>query len=406
VSIERPRGTNDILPTDAPLWRKVAREIDAVAAAYGYGWIRTPVFEETELFQRTSGQGSDVVQKEMYTFEDKGGRGLTLRPEATAPICRAYIEHGMHRAPQPVKLYTVDTMYRYAAPQRGRYREFWQLSIEAIGSADPAIDAEVIQLYTELLRRLGVTRWELLLNSIGDRNCRPAYIEKLNAWLDAHDDVLDDDARAKRATSPLRVFDVKSERVREALREAPTIGESLCSECAEHFERVRAYLDAFGVPYTIDSTLVRGLDYYTRTAFEFIGPDESTQASTICGGGRYDYLIEEIGGTPTPGIGFGAGIERLVLSLELEGITSEQEPLDVVLVADGDADRSEILRTLAELRRRGISCDTDYAGRSMKGQLTQAQKRASAVAIRTTDGWTLRRRGEDDRQGATLEELL
>jgi histidyl-tRNA synthetase len=406
VSIERPRGTNDILPTDAPLWRKVTDEIDAVAAAYGYGWIRTPVFEDTELFQRTSGQGSDVVQKEMYTFEDKGGRGLTLRPEATAPICRAYIEHGMHRAPQPVKLYTVDTMYRYAAPQRGRYREFWQLSIEAIGSPDPAVDAEVIQLYAELLRRLGLTRWELLLNSIGDRNCRPAYIEKLNAWLDEHDDMLDDDARQKRATSPLRVFDVKNERVREALRDAPTIGESLCDECAEHFERVRAYLDAYGVPYTIDSTLVRGLDYYTRTAFEFLGPDESTQASTICGGGRYDYLIEEIGGQPTPGIGFGAGIERLVLSLELEGVTAEAPDLDVVLVADSDEYRIEVLQSLALLRARGVRCDTDYAGRSMKGQLTQAQKRATAIAIRTADGWTLRRRGETDRHAATLEELV
>src|SRR3954465_12090387 len=368
VSIERPRGTNDILPTDAPVWRTVTREIESVAATYGYGWIRTPVFEETELFQRTSGRGSDVVQKEMYTFEDKGGRGLTLRPEATAPICRAYIEHGMHRAPQPVKLFTVDTMYRYAAPQRGRYREFWQLSIEAIGSPDPAIDAEVIQLYTELLRRLGVSRWELLLNSIGDRNCRPAYIEKLNAWLDEHDDVLDDDARQKRATSPLRVFDVKSERVREALRDAPTIGKSLCAECAEHFERVRAYLDAFGVPYTIDSTLVRGLDYYTRTAFEFIGPDESTQASTICGGGRYDYLIEEIGGPPTPGVGFGAGIERLILALELEGGTAEPQTLEVFLAVDGGA-RADALTLLAELRTRGIAADTDYAGRSLKGQL-------------------------------------
>jgi histidyl-tRNA synthetase len=406
VSIERPRGTNDILPTDAPLWRKVTGEIDAVAATYGYGWIRTPVFEDTELFQRTSGQGSDVVQKEMYTFKDKGGRSLTLRPEATAPICRAYIEHGMHRAPQPVKLYTLDTMYRYAAPQRGRYREFWQLSIEAIGSTDPGLDAEVIQLYAELLGRLGVTRWELLLNSIGDRNCRPAYIEKLNAWLDAHDDVLDDDVRQKRATSPLRVFDVKNERVREALRSAPTIGESLCDECAEHFARVRAYLDAYGVPYTIDPTLVRGLDYYTRTAFEFIGPDESTQASTICGGGRYDYLIEEIGGPPTPGIGFGAGIERLVLSLELEGITADPPELDVVLIADSDEYRVEVLQSLARLRGRGVACDTDYAGRSMKGQLTQAQKRAKAVAIRTAEGWTLRRRGEADLHAPNLEDLL
>jgi histidyl-tRNA synthetase len=406
VKIERPRGTNDILPADAPLWRRVTEEIDAVAATYGYGWIRTPVFEDTDLFQRTSGQGSDVVQKEMYTFEDKGGRWLTLRPEATAPICRAYVEHGMHRAPQPVKLYTVDTMYRYAAPQRGRYREFWQLSIEAIGSADPAVDAEVIQLYAELLGRLGVTRWELLLNSIGDRNCRPQYIEQLNAWLDANADALDDEARQKRATSPLRVFDVKNERVRELLRDAPTIGDSLCPECEEHFERVRAYLDAYGVPYTIDPTLVRGLDYYTRTAFEFIGPDESTQASTICGGGRYDYLIEEIGGPPTPGIGFGAGIERLVLSLELEGIRAEDVPLDLFLVTEDGVDRVDVLRTLAALRGRGLSCDTDYAGRSMKGQLTQAQKRANAVAIRTAAGWTLRRRGEEDRSAQTLEELL
>jgi histidyl-tRNA synthetase len=204
----------------------------------------------------------------------------------------------------------------------------------------------------------------------------------------------------------LRVFDVKNERVREALRDAPTIGESLCDECAEHFERVRAYLDAYGVPYTIDSTLVRGLDYYTRTAFEFLGPDESTQASTICGGGRYDYLIEEIGGQPTPGIGFGAGIERLVLSLELEGVTAEAPDLDVVLVADSDEYRIEVLQSLALLRARGVRCDTDYAGRSMKGQLTQAQKRATAIAIRTADGWTLRRRGETDRHAATLEELV
>jgi len=406
VKIERPRGTNDILPPDAPLWRMVTEEIEGVAAAYGYGWIRTPVFEDTELFQRTSGQGSDVVQKEMYTFEDKGGRGLTLRPEATAPICRAYIEHGMHREAQPVKLYTIDTMYRYAAPQRGRYREFWQLSIEAIGSADPAVDAEVIHLYAELLRRLGVTRWELLLNSIGDRNCRPAYLEKLNAWLDANADVLDDEARQKRATSPLRVFDVKNERVREALKDAPTIGGSLCDECAEHFERVKSYLDLYDVPYTLDSTLVRGLDYYTRTAFEFIGPDESTQASTICGGGRYDYLIEEIGGQPTPGIGFGAGIERLILSLELEGITAEPRRLDVYLVAADEAFRPEILGMLARLRADGLAVDTDYAGRSMKGQLTQAQKRAAAIAIRDADGWTLRRRGEPDRSGPALQELL
>jgi histidyl-tRNA synthetase len=405
MKIERPRGTNDILPTDAPLWRKVTGEIDELAKAYAYGWIRTPVFEDTELFRRTSGQGSDVVQKEMYTFEDKGGRSLTLRPEATAPICRAYVEHGMHREAQPVKLYTVDTMYRYSAPQRGRYREFWQLSIEAIGSDDPAIDAEVIQFYTELLRRLGLTRWELQLNSIGDRNCRPQYVDRLNDWLDAHADVLDDEARQKRATSPLRVFDVKNERVRAALQEAPKIGDSLCDACAEHFARVRAHLDAYGVPYTLEPTLVRGLDYYTRTAFEFIGPDEGAQSSTICGGGRYDYLIEEIGGPATPGIGFGAGIERLILSLQLEGVTAEQEPLEIFFAYEEPELRDGVLPLLARLRAAGRAADTDYGGRSLKGQLTQAQKRGAAtIVIARHDGFQVRRRGEEDRMVRELTE--
>ena len=380
--------------------------MERLCALYGYRRIQTPGFEDTELFQRTAGAGSDIVQKEMYTFEDRGGRSLTLRPEGTAPICRAYIEHGMHREPQPVKLYTLAPMYRYSAPQRGRFREHNQLSLESIGSADPAVDAEVIQYYDALLKNLGVARYELQLNSIGDRNCRPAYIEKLNAWLDEHSDVLDDDAKQKRATSPLRVFDVKNEKVRAALQDAPKIGESLCAECEEHFAQVRAYLDSYGVAYTLDPTLVRGLDYYSRTTFEFLGPDESKQASTICGGGRYDYLVEEIGGPPTPGIGFGAGIERLLLSLELEGITAEEQPLDLFLVLEAPEHRGELLKEMTELRASGVSVDTDYAGRSLKGQLTHAQKRAAAVAIRGADGWTLRRRGEQDRSGASLKELL
>ena len=404
--IEAPRGTHDVLPSDQPLWQKVTGEMERLCALYGYRRIQTPGFEDTELFKRTSGAGSDIVQKEMYTFEDRSGRSLTLRPEGTAPICRAYVEHGMHREPQPVKLYTVAPMYRYAAPQRGRYREHYQLSLESIGSADPAVDAEVLRYYDTLLRNLGVERYELQLNSIGDRNCRPAYVEKLNEWLDAHADVLDDDARQKRATSPLRVFDVKNEQVRAALQDAPKIGESLCDECAQHFQQVRGYLDAYGVAYNLEPTLVRGLDYYTRTTFEFIGPDESTQGSTICGGGRYDYLVEEIGGPPTPGIGFGAGIERLILSLELEGITAEEPLLDLFLVLEAAEHRPELLTSMMELRAKGYSCDTDYAGRSVKGQLTQAQKRAKAIAIRGADGWTLRRRGEQDRTGATLEELL
>jgi histidyl-tRNA synthetase len=380
--------------------------MERLCALYGYARIQTPGFEDTDLFQRTSGAGSDIVQKEMYTFEDRGGRSLTLRPEGTAPICRAYVEHGMHREPQPVKLYTIAPMYRYAAPQRGRFREHWQLSLENIGSADPAVDAEVITYYDALLRALGITRYELQLNSIGDRNCRPTYIEQLNTWLDAHADVLDDDAKQKRATSPLRVFDVKDAKVRAALQDAPKIGESLCDECREHFAAVRKQLDAAGVAFTLDPTLVRGLDYYTRTTFEFVGPDESRQASTICGGGRYDYLVEEIGGPPTPGIGFGAGIERLLLSLELEGIAAEEPQLDVFVAVEAEEHRDDALAALRELRTNGVSADTDYAGRSLKGQLTQGQKRANTVAIRTSDGWTLRRRGEQDRSASTLKELL
>jgi histidyl-tRNA synthetase len=369
VKFEAPRGTHDILSSEQPLWQRVLGEAERLCALYGYRKIVTPGIEDTELFVRTSGQGSDVVQKEMYTFEDRGGRSLTLRPEATAPICRAYLEHGMHRDPQPIKVYTVGPMWRYDRPQKGRYREHWQLSVEAIGSDDPAVDAELLHLYDELLRRLGVTDYVLELNSIGDSNCRPAYLQQLEAWLDEHDAELDDEARAKRQTTPLRVFDVKSERVQAALAGAPRIGDALCDACREHFEQVRGFLDALGVRYELRPTLVRGLDYYTRTTFEF--KDEAIGAQdSICGGGRYDGLIEAIGGPPTPAIGFGAGIERLLLSL---GDTElEPEGIDVFFVADDGADRKAIATAIAELRRRGLSADMDYAGRSVKGQWTQA----------------------------------
>jgi histidyl-tRNA synthetase len=371
VTFEAPRGTHDILPSEQPLWRRAISAAERLCALYGYRRIDTPGIEDTELFVRTSGEGSDVVQKEMYTFQDRGGRSLTLRPEATAPICRAYVEHGMHRDPLPVKLYTIGPMWRYDRPQRGRYREHWQLSVEAIGSDDPAVDAELIRFYDELLGRLGVTDYVLELNSIGDANCRPAYLEQLERWLDEHDAELDDEARAKRGTTPLRVFDVKSERVQEVLTAAPKIGDSLCEPCREHFEQVRAFLDALGVRYELRPTLVRGLDYYTRTTFEF--RDEAIGAQdSICGGGRYDGLIEAIGGPPTPGIGFGAGIERLLLSIPEQ----EQEPerIDVFFIAEQGADRTAIAAALGELRRRGLSADMDYADRSVKGQRTQATR--------------------------------
>jgi histidyl-tRNA synthetase len=264
----------------------------------------------------------------------------------------------------------------------------------------------VIHYYDTLLRNLGVQRYELQLNSIGDRVCRPAYIKLLNTWLDEHADVLDDDALHKRVTSPLRVFDVKNEQVRAALADAPKIGDSLCEDCAAHFARVRELLDDLGVAYAIEPTLVRGLDYYTRTAFEFVGPDESAQASTICGGGRYDYLVEEIGGPPTPAIGFGAGIERLVLSLELEGVGGEAPLLDVFFAVDG---AEAPVGAVAELRAAGVAADWDHAGRSLKGQLGYGQKHARATVVVGPEGWTLRRAGELDVSvdgAAHLRELL
>ena len=399
---EAPRGTHDILPSEWPAWSHVLDTAESLCERYGYRRIQTPAFEDTELFARTSGAGSDVVQKEMYTFTDRAGRSLTLRPEGTAPICRAYLEHGVHKEAQPQKLYTVATMYRYSAPQRGRYREHWQLSVEAIGSDDPALDAELIQLYDELLRQLGVTGYQLRLNSIGDRACRPAYVERLEAWLDEHADALDDEARQKRATSPLRVFDVKNERVLAALEEAPKIGDALCEPCREHFAAVRRYLDTLGVRYELVPTLVRGLDYYTRTAFEFV--DEAIGAkSAIVGGGRYDYLVEELGGPPTPGIGFGAGIERLLLSLG-DDVSAEQPAIDVFLAVE-DLPRERVLTLLLELRRRGLSADTDYAGRSLKGQLTHARRlNARATAILGPERVTVRRPGEPDVQ-VPLDEL-
>jgi histidyl-tRNA synthetase len=397
--IERPRGTHDVLPSEQPAWRRVIGEAERLCALYGYRPIVTPAFEDTALFERTSGAGSDVVQKEMYTFEDRSGRSLTLRPEATAPICRAYVEHGLHRLPQPVKVYTVAPMYRYSAPQRGRYREHWQLSVEALGSAHPSIDAEVIQLYHALLGRLAIVEFRLELNSIGCRECRPAYLEELRGWLAANEARLDAATREKAAASPLRVFDnlaAKPDAVQEALREAPVIGESLCAACRAHFTSVRRDLDAYGVPYVLVPTLVRGLDYYTRTTWEFVGPDEGAQ-STLSGGGRYDGLIEEIGGPPVPGVGFGAGIERLLLALEHAGIEEPEPAIDVFFALDEGAARERVAGWLAALRARGVACDTDYAERSLKGQLTQAKRLGAAtVVVVGADSASIRRPGSPD----------
>jgi histidyl-tRNA synthetase len=409
VKFEAPRGTQDVLPSQQPLWERVIGEAEDLCATYGYRRITTPLFEDTELFKRTAGEGSDVVQKEMYTFTDRGDRSLTLRPEGTASVARAYIEHGLHREPQPVKTFFIGPIYRYSAPQRGKFREFWQLNVEAMGSDDPALDAEVIQLFAELLRRLEIQGWWLELNSIGDRNCRPAYLETLNKWLDEHAQELDEETLAKRKTSPLRVFDnlpQKPEAVQRVLAQAPKIGESLCDECQAHFDAVRGYLDAYGVEYRLTPTLVRGLDYYTRTTFEFMA-EALGAALSLAGGGRYDYLIEEIGGSSTPAVGFASGIERIVLSLAEQGTEIPAPEVDVFFAVEDKGARPDVLAAMAELRREGRAADTDYAGRSLKGQLTQAGRvGAKATVIARADGATVRRAGEKDEDFASLAEAV
>ena len=299
-------------------------------------------------------------------------------------------------------------MYRYATPQKGRYREHWQLSVEAIGSDHPSVDAEVIQLYHALLTRLGVSEFELALNSIGCRECRPAYLARLNDWLAANLERLDVPTREKAAASPLRVFDnfdAKPKTVQEALEDAPKIGESLCEACREHFEAVRRDLDAYEVSYELVPTLVRGLDYYTRTTWEFVGPDEGAQ-SALSGGGRYDGLVEEIGGPAVPGVGFGAGIERLLLAVAQAGVLAGASETDVFLAAAEGAPRELIATWLGELRAHGVASDTDYAGRSLKGQLTQAARVGATTVVQVrADGATLRRRGQKDEE-VTLDDVL
>jgi histidyl-tRNA synthetase len=386
MKFEAPRGTHDILPLEQPLWALVVSRFEELCALYGYRPINTPVFEDTELFVRTSGHGSDVVSKEMYTFSDRGDRSLTLRAEATAPIVRAYLEHGMHREPQPVKLYTYETLYRYGRPQRGRFREHWQLDLEAIGSDDPAVDAEVIHLYDSLLRRLGIAEYRLELNSIGDPSCRPQYLEQqLVPWLAERGGELDEATREQASRNPLRALDniaARPPEVQAVLRAAPAIGDSLCDSCREHFAEVRRYLDAYGVRYELVPTLVRGLDYYTRTTWEFVGP-EGTSTSVLSGGGRYDGLAEELGGGPTPGVGFGAGIERLLLALEHAGSAAPgDDGIDVFFLLEEGGDRTTMLAEMMKLREKGLRCDADYAGRSMKGQLTQAGRLGAKHVIR------------------------
>ena len=380
---QAPRGTFDILPEQGRTRARLERAAAEIFARAGYEPIATPAFEDTALFERGVGKSTDIVRKEMFTFEDKGERSLTLRPEGTASICRAYLEHGMHKLAQPVKLSYLGPFFRHERPQAGRYRQFHQLGIECIGTDSPLADAEVIMLLSDLLGELGVPGVELRLGSLGSFESRRAYLEELKAHLHAHEGELSQDVRERIDVNPLRAFDSDHEGTRAVMASAPTIVGRLEGEDAEHFAEVRALLDASGVAYVVDPTLVRGLDYYTRTIFSFVCDALGAQ-SEIGGGGRYDGLIEQLGGPPTPAVGFAAGIERILLALDEEAPPAGRDAF--IAIAD-PGQRGRAMALAVELRHAGISVEVDLAGRGLKGQLKHANRIGAArVLILEADG--------------------
>jgi histidyl-tRNA synthetase len=367
-----PRGTQDILPEDQPYWDFVRGTASRLSILFGYAGIETPVFEEASLFTRGVGEVTDIVQKEMYIFEDRGGLDLALRPEGTAPVCRAYLEHGMHNLPQPVRLCYWTPIFRYDRPQAGRYRQHHQFGVEAIGEADSAVDAEIIELLWRLYEELGLTNLTLQLNSIGDKQCRPKYLEILRDYYRDKLDQVCDDCRTRFDRNPLRLLDCKQERCQPVIAGAPPIADHLCEDCDAHFTDLKALLEAAGIPFTLNPRLVRGLDYYTRTVFEVTPPEEGQQ-STIGGGGRYDGLIELLGGRPTPGVGFATGIERIVLNLKRQGmpVAGRKSP-DVYVAVQSPSARVPAFRLASELRRAGIAALVGAGDRSLRAQMRHA----------------------------------
>jgi histidyl-tRNA synthetase len=391
AKLQAPPGTLDAKAGQARRRAEVVAAGRALLESAGYEPIETPIFELTDVFSRTVGDSTDIVQKQMFTFEDQGGRSLTLRPEGTAAVARAYIEAGMHKDAQPVKLWYVGPFFRQERPQKGRYRQFTQIGAEAIGSQDPSLDAEVIVLLHELLERIGARGVRLKLSSLGNPDTRRDYLEELQTYLHAHEDQLSAEVRDRIDLNPLRAFDASDPGTQEVMATAPLLLDRLADDDAEHFARVREFLDDAGVPYDIDPTLVRGLDYYTRTVFEFESKELGAQ-SGIGGGGRYDLLIEQLGGEPTPGVGWAAGIERMVLASQEQ---SDAAPVDVYVGFDGGDPRTAF-KLVTELRARGLRAQMEQAGRSVKGQLKHAGRiGADAVALVTAEGVRIRAAGHE-----------
>jgi len=374
IVIKGIRGAPDILPDETGKWQALEAVARDVLDRYGYAEIRTPIFERTELFVRGIGEGTDIVEKEMYTFEDRGGESLTLRPEATASMMRAYAEHNLGSKSSLVKLYLIGPMFRHERPQSGRFRQFHQVDVEAIGSPGPAVDVEVVALLHHLLEAWGLRGLSLHVNSIGDPACRPKYRDAFLAYLGTHREALCPDCHLRMTKNPLRVLDCKQPGCREIAAKAPALSGYLCDACRDHFAQVRALLDGLKIGYEVDERLVRGLDYYTRTTFEFLNPALGAQ-NAVAGGGRYDGLVEELGGPPTPSIGFAIGEERILTSLAAQAGPAETPPITGVYVATaGSVDLGVAMELTQRLRRRGLRAALDLEGRSLKGQMRQANK--------------------------------
>ncbi len=370
-----PRGTSDILPEEQAYWRYIEQKVVNVCQLYGYERIDAPTFEDAGLFSRSVGEGTDIVEKEMYTFEDRSGNKITLKPEGTAPVCRAYLEHGLHNLPQPVKLYYIASIFRYERPQAGRYRQHYQFGCEAIGAADPALDAEVIDTAWQFFRSLNLRHLSLQLNSIGCKKCRPEYLVTLKDYYASHTHDLCSDCKARLERNTLRLLDCKKPQCQRIANYAPKSVDYLCPDCNDHFNRVKRYLELLDLSFTVNHRLVRGLDYYTRTVFE-IQPEAEGSQTTLGGGGRYDDLIEELGGKPTPALGFAIGIERIILNLKKQNVSVPPLPRPQVFIAHVDDEaRDEAIKLAATLRKNGIGVIEAIGNKSLKAQLRQANTR-------------------------------
>jgi histidyl-tRNA synthetase len=375
------RGTKDILPEEQKYWRYVERVASTLAHRSGFRRLDTPVFEDAGLFQRSVGAGTDIMDKEVYLFEDRGGDKLVLRPEGTAPVCRAYLEHGMHSWPQPVRLYYFCPVFRYDRPQAGRYRQHHQFGVEVLGDGDALVDAEVVQLAWSLMANLGLKDVSLVVNSIGDAQCRPGYIKELQSYYRGHLDKLCGDCKSRLENNPLRLLDCKKPTCQPLQESAPKSSEHLCEPCQQHWEQFKGYMKALGISYSVDHKLVRGLDYYTRTVFEILPPVEGAQ-STLLGGGRYDGLMEQLGGRPTPGVGFATGMERLILNLQRQEVAVPEEEKPKYMLASMTPEAAKAgVRLAARIRERGAGVVMGGQGRSMRSQMRSANSMGAPYVL-------------------------